>query len=302
MLQTLWQLQPAFCWPGRLGCWDRLQARERARGRSQRGESRQSWQVHPAQGDELNGSRKAREEDPACSVLARNKQPASGARLGCWQQAGQAALPNSQLLCRVGWRGGELAQGTRVDLVSPTSPWSVFCISWTSLAAGAEHSTSAGTPAAPWVEGAIRCFFFFPLGRALLAAQFLKQLSSCIWTITSWEFALFQSWFRGREVQSAQGACSSAIQIIKVFTVTTEDKSRKEVAMNVRMVIKPPLTRALVAVINLAVPNTQPGLGSAVFPGRQCWGVGAGDALPLPSPFFPLHSSSANSRHRHPHG
>lgn len=50
--------------------------------------------MHPAQGDELNGSRKAREEDPVCSMVARNKQPASGA----WQQAGQAALPNSQLL------------------------------------------------------------------------------------------------------------------------------------------------------------------------------------------------------------
>lgn len=111
--------------------------------------------------------------------------------------------------------------------------------------------------------------------------------------ITSWEFALIQPWFRGREVQSAQGACSSAIQIIEVFTVTTEDKSRKEEAMNMRITIKSPLTRALlIAVINLAVPNRQPRLGSVVSPGRQavlrggCWGCSASAITLFSSPFF----------------
>lgn len=111
--------------------------------------------------------------------------------------------------------------------------------------------------------------------------------------ITSWEFALIQPWFRGREVQSAQGACSSAIQIIEVFTVTTEDKSRKEEAMNMRITIKSPLTRALlIAVINLAVPNRQPRLGTVVSPGRQavlrggCWGCSASAITLFSSPFF----------------
>lgn len=94
-------------------------------------------------------------------------------------------------------------------------------------------------------------------------------------------------------------------RLLKAFTLASEDKSRNKVTTNVRTVVKPPLTHALLA-INVAVGNCSAPDLLAGSPGGQallwggCWGLRGMLCLshhpllsPLPFQCQPLSLTSA---------